>query len=169
MSLDIELDDWDALNVQGLDSSMDDSSFQLVTDEPVASADDLGAASDVPLPAPNQTVRGPRFSSPFQLDPNHVAVSQVHHHCTFESGLPRPELLQRSGPTRITELPSGGKPLPKRQSRRPDSIRSVHEQSSSHPGLCHTPVSATIMVPCSTSKRLRVRSSAEIILSNQDG
>ena len=70
-----------------------------------------------------------RFSSPFQLDPNNVATSQVRHGCTLEPGLPRPALL------RVMELRSGGKHLPKRPSRLPDSIRSVDDQPSSPHGF----------------------------------
>ena len=86
-------------------------------------------SSGLPLPALRHSVGNPRFSSPYQLNSYHVTVSRVSHHCNFESGLQRPELVHRAGPTRISPLHSGGKPLPKLRPQRPSSIVSVHDHS----------------------------------------
>ncbi len=127
MNLDLGVDDWEFLDTS-LDDAVDTSSFHLISEDGVPSGDDTGSNSSMPLPAPHRESVGPRFSSPFQLDPQHVAVSRVIHHCTFATGLPRPTLSQRAGPSRISDLHSGGKPLPKLKSQRPNSIQSVLDQ-----------------------------------------
>ncbi len=136
MNLDLGVDDWEIFDTS-LDDALDTSSFQLISEDGGPSGDDTGSNynSAMPLPAPHRESLGPRFSSPFQLDPQQVAVSRVSHHCTFETGLPRPNLIQRAGPTQISELHSGGKPLPKLKSQRPDSIQSVLDQSCSQTHL----------------------------------
>ena len=122
-------------------------------------ADDI-PSSGLPAPALHHSVRGPRFSSPYQLDSHHVTVSRVSHHCNFESGLQRPELVHRAGPTRISPLHSGGKPLPKLRPQRPGSIVSVHDHSM----MASSPVGlnafATVDDPPSQSKRPRIATSA---------
>ncbi len=58
------------------------------------------------------------------------------------------------------ELPSGGKPLPKRQSRRPDSIRSVHDHSIPPHGFVTAHDGIQLSDPFATAKRQRVQTSA---------
>ena len=135
-------------------------SFPLVSDEHDTSPADEIPSSGLPLPALRHSVGSPRFSSPYQLNSQHAKVSKVSHHCKFESGLQRPELMHRAGPTRISPLHSGGKPLPKLRPQRPGSIVSVHDHSL----MASSPVGlnafATVDDPPSHSKRPRIATSA---------
>ena len=99
--------------VQDLSDDADVNSFDLISDDTDSVLGSFEGASDLPLPAPVFPSTGPRFSSPFQLDSTVPASSKVHHSCTYEPGLPRPELVQRLEPTRIHGLQSGGLPVPK--------------------------------------------------------
>ena len=159
MNLDLGVDDWELLDTS-LDDVLDTSSFQQFFYDGVPSGDDTGSNSAMPLPAPHRESLGPRFSSPFQLDPQHVAVSRVSQHCTFETGLPRPTLSQRAGPTRISELHSGGKPLPKLKSQRPDSIQSVLDQPCTQTFLGYSMDQFALGATSINPKRPRIAKSA---------
>ena len=89
MNHDSGNEDWELCNLS-MDDAWDSSSFQWIPDSYEESLDGPGSSSG--LPAPRRSALGPRFSSPFQLDSQHVAVGEVSHHCSFETGLPRPEV-----------------------------------------------------------------------------
>ena len=159
MNLDLGVDDWELFE-NSLDDAVDSSSFQLISEDGVPSGDDTGSNSSMPLPAPHRESLGPRFSSPFQWDPKHVAVSRVSHHCTFETGLPRPTLSQGAGPSRISDLHSGGKPLPKLNSQRPKSIQSVLDQPCTPTVLGSSMDQCALGATLTNSKRPRIATSA---------
>ena len=123
--------------VQDLSDDADVSSFDLISDDMDSGLGNFEDTSDLPLPAPVLPISGPRFSSPFQLDSTAPVFSKVHHSCTYEPGLPRPELVQRLEPTRIHGLQSGGLPVPKIRMKRPDSIVSVLETPAASSQLTH--------------------------------
>ena len=150
---------WDICNLS-IDDACDSSSFQLIPEEYDVSSNDPGSSSGLPLPAPHRSALAPRFSSPFQLDPQHMAVREVSHHRSFETGLPRPDLVHRAGPTRISALHSGGEPLPKLRSQRPESILSVHDKSHLQSCPVHTSEFTALDVPSANSKRPRIAKSA---------
>ena len=150
---------WDVCDLS-LDDSVASPSFQLVSDEHDTSPADDIPSSGLPAPALHHSVGGPRFSSPYQLNSQHETVSRVSHHCNFESGLQRPELVHRAGPTRISPLHSGGKPLPKLKPQRPSSIVSVHDHSMMASSPMGLNAFATVDDPPSQSKRPRIMTSA---------
>ncbi len=152
-------EDWELCNLS-MDDAWDSSSFQWIPEGYEESLDGPGSSSGLPLPAPRRAALGPRFSYPFQLDSQHVAVSEVSHHCSFETGLPRPDLVHRAGPTRISALHSGGKPLPKLKSQRADIIISVHDHSNLQPHPAHMSESTALDCASANSKRPRIAKSA---------
>ena len=152
-------EDWAVCNLS-IDDAGDSSSFQLISEDHEISPNDHIPSSGLPLPALHRSAVGPRFSSPYPLDSQHTAVSEVSHHCNFETGLQRPDLVHREGPTRISALHSGGKPLPKLRSQRPRSIVSVHDHSNLQSYPVCTSESTALDVPSAHSKRPRIATSA---------
>ena len=150
---------WDVCDLS-VDDASDSQSFQLVSEDHEISPKDELPSSGLPLPALHRSVVGPRFSSPYQLDSQHTAVSEVSHHCNFETGLQRPDLVHRAVPTRISALHSGGKPLPKLRPQRPSSIVSVHDHSNVHLSPMSMSAFTALDVQPTHSKRPRIATSA---------
>lgn len=146
--------------VQDLSDDADVSSVDLISDDMDSGLGNFEDTSDLPLPAPVLPISGPRFSSPFQLDSTAPVFSKVHHNCTYEPGLPRPELVQRLEPTRIHGLQSGGLPVPKIRMKRPDSIVSVLETPAASSQLNPFSEHRNFSGPVALAKRQRVQLSA---------